>query len=387
MKLFPDSRQLVKYAFVVIAAAIAAVSLVFSNKLVKELANEERNKIEIWATATELLVRDTKNADMNLVLQILQSNSTIPVILYDITNETATANNITLPENNTHEFLLKKMDEFVEKHDPIPIEELNQYVYYDDSYTLKRLQVYPYVQLLVISLFIALAFFALRSSQKAEQNKVWVGLSKETAHQLGTPISSLVAWAEYLKLKEIDPNLLSEIDKDVHRLEIIADRFSKIGSVSDIKPFIWQDAVRQSVAYLEKRISGKVRLNFDFPEAPASVRLNESLFSWVIENLTKNAVDAMSGQGTITYSMGEKGKYYFLDIIDTGKGIAKSKFNSIFAPGFTTKERGWGLGLSLAKRIVETYHNGKIFVKQSEIGKGSTFRILLRKASDGFKSI
>ena len=380
MKLFLDSRQLVKYAFVVIAIAIAAVSLVFSNRLVKELAKEERNKVEIWAAATELLATGDENADMNLVLQILQSNKTIPVILYDKTSETATANNIKLPEKNTHEFLIKKIDEFSEKHDPIPLDELDQYVYYDDSYILKRLQAYPYVQLLVISIFIALAFFALRSSQKAQQNKVWVGLSKETAHQLGTPISSLIAWTEYLKLKDIDPALMDEMGKDVHRLEVIADRFSKIGSASDRKPVEWQAEVKKSVAYLEKRISDKVQLVFDFPESPAIVRLNESLFSWVIENLTKNAVDAMSGQGTITYSMGEKGKYYYLDITDTGKGIPKSKFNNIFSPGFTTKERGWGLGLSLAKRIVENYHDGNIFVKQSELGKGSTFRILLRKS-------
>ena len=197
---------------------------------------------------------------------------------------------------------------------------------------------------------------------------------------MGTPISSLIAWTEYLKLKDIDPALMDEMGKDVHRLEVIADRFSKIGSASDRKPVEWQAEVKKSVAYLEKRISDKVQLVFDFPESPAIVRLNESLFSWVIENLTKNAVDAMSGQGTITYSMGEKGKYYYLDITDTGKGIPKSKFNNIFSPGFTTKERGWGLGLSLAKRIVENYHDGKIFVKQSELGKGSTFRILLRKS-------
>lgn len=379
MKLFLDSRLLIKYAFMAIAIVIAVASLVFSNRLVKELAKEERNKIEIWAAATELLAKSDENTDMNLVLQILQSNKTIPVILYDKTSETVTANNIKLPAKDVHGFLLKKTDEFARKHDPIPLEEFNQYVYYDDSFILKRLQAYPYVQLLAISIFIALAFFALMSSQKAQQNKVWAGLSKETAHQLGTPISSLIAWMEYLRLKEIDPALMDEMGKDVHRLEVIAERFSKIGSASDIKPVAWQEAVRQSVAYLEKRISDKVELVFDFPRSPAIILLNESLFSWVIENLTKNAVDAMSGQGVITYSMGEKGNYYFLDITDTGKGLSKSKFNTIFMPGFTTKERGWGLGLSLVKRIVETYHGGKIFVKQSEIGKGSTFRILLRK--------
>lgn len=374
-----ESRQPVRYAFIAVATVIALVSLVFSNTLVKGLAKEERNKVEIWAAATELLSKSDESSDMNLVLQILQSNKTIPVILYDKTSNTLSANNIKLPEKDTQGFLLKKTGEFAVKHDPIELEELNQSVYFDDSFILKRLQIYPYVQLLVISIFIALAFFALMSSQKAQQNKVWAGLSKETAHQLGTPISSLIAWTEYLKLKGLDPALINEMGKDVYRLEVIAERFSKIGSVSDIKPVILQDAVKQSVAYLENRISDKVRLIFDFPESSAMVQLNESLFSWVIENLTKNAVDAMGGEGIITYSMGDKGRYCFLDISDTGKGVSTSKFNRIFQPGFTTKERGWGLGLSLAKRIVENYHEGKIFVKQSEIGKGTTFRILLRK--------
>lgn len=379
MKPLFDFRRLVKYVFMAVAIAIALVSLVFSNGLVRELAKEERNKIEIWAAATELLAKSDESNDMNLILQILQSNNTIPVILYDKANEMFSANNIKLPEEGAREFLRKKIGEFAEKHDPIVLEEINQYVYYDDSYILKRLQIYPYIQLLAISFFIALAFFALMSSQEAQQNKVWAGLSKETAHQLGTPLSSLIAWTEYLKLKGMDPFLVNEMGKDVHRLEVIAERFSKIGSIPEIKPVAWQEAVLQSVAYLENRISGKVKLVFDFPDTPEVVQLNESLFSWVIENLTKNAVDAMGGEGIITYSMGEKGRYCFLDIADTGKGLAKSNFNRIFQPGFTTKERGWGLGLSLAKRIVENYHGGRIFVKQSETGKGTTFRILMRK--------
>lgn len=379
MKPLFDFRRLVKYVFMAVAIAIALVSLVFSNGLVRELAKEERNKIEIWAAATELLAKSDESNDMNLILQILQSNNTIPVILYDKANEMFSANNIKLPEEDAREFLRKKIGEFAEKHDPIVLEEINQYVYYDDSYILKRLQIYPYIQLLAISFFIALAFFALMSSQEAQQNKVWAGLSKETAHQLGTPLSSLIAWTEYLKLKGVDPFLVNEMGKDVHRLEVIAERFSKIGSIPEIKPVAWQEVMLQSAGYLEKRISEKVKLVFDFPETPALVQLNESLFSWVVENLTKNAVDAMGGEGIITYSMGEKGRYCFLDIADTGKGLAKSNFNRIFQPGFTTKERGWGLGLSLAKRIVENYHGGRIFVKQSETGKGTTFRILMRK--------
>ena len=379
MKPLFDFRRLVKYVFMAVAIAIALVSLVFSNGLVRELAKEERNKIEIWAAATELLAKSDESNDMNLILQILQSNNTIPVILYDKANEMFSANNIKLPEEGAREFLRKKIGEFAEKHDPIVLEEINQYVYYDDSYILKRLQIYPYIQLLAISFFIALAFFALMSSQEAQQNKVWAGLSKETAHQLGTPLSSLIAWTEYLKLKGMDPFLVNEMGKDVYRLEVIAERFSKIGSIPEIKPVAWQEVMLQSAGYLEKRISEKVKLVFDFPESPVLVQLNESLFSWVVENLTKNAVDAMGGEGIITYSMGEKGRYCFLDIADTGKGLAKSNFNRIFQPGFTTKERGWGLGLSLAKRIVENYHGDRIFVKQSETGKGTTFRILMRK--------
>ena len=208
-----------------------------------------------------------------------------------------------------------------------------------------------------------------------------MGLSKETAHQLGTPISSLVAWIEYLKLKEIDCETIGEIEKDITRLEIITDRFSKIGSKSFLEPFVLQDEVKKSASYLERRISRQVSLNFNFPEKPVKANLNRSLFGWVIENLTKNAVDAMGGQGVITYAIGQKGKYCFLDVSDIGKGIPKSNFKTVFSPGFTTKERGWGLGLSLARRIVENYHGGKIFVKKSEVGGGTTFRVLLKTAS------
>jgi two-component system, sporulation sensor kinase D len=377
--IFESWRQPVKLLFMAVAVAVVLVSLVFSNRLVKQLAKEERSKIEIWAAAMELLPKSGESSDMKLVLQILQSNKTIPVILHDKTAGSFSANNLKIPEGDASGYLLKKTVEFEKKHAPIVLEELNQYLYYDDSYILKRLQLYPYVQLSAIVVFIVLAFTSLVSSQRAQQNKIWAGLSKETAHQLGTPLSALTAWTEYLKLRSFDPVLIAEIDKDVDRLRVIVDRFSKIGSVPETATAVWQEVVRRSVAYLEKRISGKVELRFKFPESPVVVQLNEPLFSWVVENLTKNAVDAMGGEGVITYTMGERGNYCYLDIDDTGKGIAKSRFNRIFQPGFTTKERGWGLGLSLAKRIVKEYHNGKIFVKQSEIGKGTTFRILLRR--------
>lgn len=250
-----NSHQWIKYGFVAFAVAIALASLLFSNKLVRELTIEERNKIEIWAKATEHLATETDNSDMNLVLRILQGNTTIPVILYDKSNRSFIVNNIKLPDKGRDRFLQKKMEAFSKKRNAIELTELNQSLYYDDSYTLKQLQVFPYVQLAVIAFFIALVFFALRNSLKAQQNRVWVGLSKETAHQLGTPISSLVAWIEFLKLKDIDPALLSEIDKDVHRLEMIARRFSKIGSATDLRQADLREVVRRSLGYMEKRIS------------------------------------------------------------------------------------------------------------------------------------
>lgn len=374
-----NSRRRVTYAFVAFAVSIALASLLFSNKLVKELADEERNKIEIWAKATELLTHEDDNSDMNLVLRILHGNNTIPVILYDKTNNSFIANNIKLPAKDQNLHLHKKMKKFAEKRDPIVLPELNQFLYYDDSYTLKQLQIFPYVQLAVIALFIALAFFSLQNSLKAQQNKVWVGLSKETAHQLGTPISSLLAWTEFLKLKAIDPDLLSEIDKDIHRLEMIAHRFSKIGSTADLKLVDLRVVLQNSLTYMSRRISDKVEIATDFPDSPVTVPVNDLLFDWVIENLLKNAVDAMGGEGKVSLILSEKRKQVMLDICDTGSGIPKSQFKSLFYPGFTTKERGWGLGLSLAKRIVEEYHNGKIFVKESEIDKGTTFRIILKK--------
>lgn len=380
MKSLYQSRQFLTYLFVGFAITVGILSLVYSNKLVKELSHEERNKMEIWAAATESIAESDENADVSVLLKILQSNTTIPLILLDKTNGAISTNNIKFLSKDTVAFLQKKMHDFAAKHPPIQLSELNQELYYDDSYTLKQLQIYPYVQLLVIAIFITLAFFALNRSQRADQNKVWVGLSKETAHQLGTPISSLVAWTEYLKLKDVDPVLVAEIGKDVHRLQTIAERFSKIGSATDKKSVALQEAVERSVAYLSNRISNRVDIRYLFPETPALVELNEPLFSWVMENLTKNAVDSMSGEGVITFSILQKGKKYILDVTDTGKGIPKSNFKNIFHPGFTTKERGWGLGLSLAKRIIESYHNGEIFVAKSEIGKGTTFRIVLRKS-------
>ena len=377
-----DSRQLLKYLFIVAAVVIAIASVFVSDLLIKDLAREERQKIEVWAEATRVLTSEDPSLNMNLILQIIQGNTAIPVMLCNDRDSVMNYKNLELPEKNVDEFLQKKVQELKKKKDPIVIDMEDvtyQYLYYDDSLIMKRLLVYPYAQLTVMAVFILTAFLALASTKKAEQNKVWVGLSKETAHQLGTPISSLIAWLEYLKLKEVDPTLLAEMEKDVKRLEMIAERFSKIGSTPEPVPVNICESVRSALDYMETRISSKVKITVEAPEEPVMVLMNQALFAWVVENLCKNAVDAMEGQGNITFHIEEKGKKVRIDVTDTGKGILKSKFKTVFNPGYTTKKRGWGLGLSLVKRIIESYHGGKIYVKSSEIGKGTTFRIELRR--------
>lgn len=381
MKLFENNKILFRYLFVVIALLIVVASLIVSHFLVENLSKEERNKIEIWAEATKEMASNAENMNMNLVAQILKSNTTIPVILYDKKENFYTSANIDLPELDDQIFLKQRAESFKKRHEPIIIEAegFDQYIYYDDSYTLKQLQLYPYVQLGVLFIFMITAFFALFTTMRMEQDRLWVGLSKETAHQLGTPISSLLAWLEYLKLKETDQSIVRDMEKDVDRLQMITDRFSKIGSVPALESQNMVDIIHRSIAYLEKRISKKVVFIVELSDKPLYAQVNEPLLSWVIENLTKNAVDAMSGQGQIIYRLSEKGKFVSLDIQDTGKGIPKSKFRTIFNPGYTTKSRGWGLGLSLAKRIIESYHKGRIYVKTSEIGVGTTFCIELKK--------
>lgn len=382
MKSIYDSRQRLKLAFIFTAVLIAIASVVVSDMLIKNLAQEERHKIEVWSEATRVMTSENPSLNMNLILKIIQGNNSIPVILCNDRDSVLSYNNIQIPEENVESFMKNKVRELKSKNLPIVIDMEDgtfQYLYYDDSIILKRLLIYPYAQLSVVFIFIVLAFLALASTKKAEQNKVWVGLSKETAHQLGTPISSLIAWVEYLRTKEIDPSLLNEMEKDVKRLETIAERFSKIGSNPDPVPVNINNSVRMALEYMSMRISSKVKIHTSLPDHPVLVLMNDSLFAWVIENLTKNAVDAMEGQGEITFLVEEKEKVVRIDISDTGKGIPKSKFKTVFNPGYTTKKRGWGLGLSLVKRIIESYHGGKIFVKSSEAGKGTTFRIELRK--------
>lgn len=382
MKFF-ENKTLIKYLFIAIAIVIALGSLFVSHQLVQDLSKEEESKIKIWAEATkEAACADTVTfSNINLILQIIESNKTIPVILYDKKDDYYTSHNIKTSNKNEQTFLKEKALSFEKRHDPILIEtgDFEQYVYYDDSYTLKRLQAYPYIQLGVISVFLIISFIALITTKKMEQDRLWVGLSKETAHQLGTPISSLMAWIEYLKLKNVDASILSDMEKDIERLQTVTERFSKIGSVPVLEKANIVDSLTQTVSYLEKRMSNKVSFIHNFPDRKLYSLISAPLFGWVIENLTKNAIDAMCGQGTIIYSISEKADLIIIDIQDTGKGIQKSKFKEIFTPGFTTKTRGWGLGLSLAKRIIETYHKGKIYVKSSELNVGTIIRIEISK--------
>ncbi len=383
-----DRIRHVKIILVAAAVVIAVASLVVSNSLVLELKDEERNKMEIWAEAMRSLNMADETTDLNLVLKVINENNTIPVIVTDAHGQVQVYRNVTL-KGTTAEDSLRQAEALAERltdegkairiglGDSTKDDYIN--VCYDDSVMLKRLTAYPYIQLGVVMLFVVVAIFALLTSKKAEQNKVWVGLSKETAHQLGTPISSLMAWVEMLKETYPHDEMIPEMDKDVKRLELISDRFSKIGSMPEPVPASLTEVMEHVIQYMDRRTSKKVEFIKDFPSGDIIVRMNASLFEWVIENLCKNAVDAMEGSGTITLHLEETADKAVIEVTDTGKGIKKKDIANVFRPGFTTKKRGWGLGLSLAKRIVEEYHKGRIFVKSSEPGRGTTFRIELRK--------
>ena len=384
-----DRIRQVKIILVVAAIAIAVVSLVASNILTKDLARQERTKMEVWAEAMRALSQADENTDLALVLKVLNDNNTIPVVVLDNDENVTDFRNVVINAKNYKDSLLyvsamAKRLKSNKQNIRIQLSDAsNEYidVCYDDSLMLKRLALYPYVQLGVVMLFVVVAIFALLTSKRAEQNKVWVGLSKETAHQLGTPISSLMAWTTILKETYPDDDLLPEMDKDVKRLQLIADRFSKIGSLPEAVPVSLSEVLDHVIDYMDRRTSKTIQLKKVFPADDIIIRLNASLFEWVIENLCKNAVDAMGGEsGTITLRVETVGERVIVEVSDTGKGIKKKDLRNVFRPGFTTKSRGWGLGLSLAKRIVEEYHNGKIFVKSSELGKGTTFRIELKSS-------
>lgn len=383
-----DRIRQVKIFLVVAAILIAVASLLVSRSLTHDLAEQEKSKMQVWAEAMKSLSAADENTDLSLVLKVLDENHTIPVVVLNNEGVVTEYRNIEIKARNAKDSIafvtsygqqMKASGQVIRislsknNHDYID-------VCYDDSLMLKRIAVYPYVQLGVVLLFVIVAIFALLTSKRAEQNKVWVGLSKETAHQLGTPISSLMAWSTILKETYPDDELLPEMDKDVKRLQLIADRFSKIGSIPEPVPSCLNDVLIHVVDYMDRRTSKKIEMKTELPNEDVIINMNASLFEWVIENLCKNAVDAMGGKlGRITLRLEETDKRAIVEVSDTGKGIKKKDISNVFRPGFTTKKRGWGLGLSLAKRIIEEYHHGKIYVKNSEIGKGTTFRIELRK--------
>lgn len=367
-----DRIRQIKIILVVAAVVIAVASLLVSHFLVQDLSKEERHRMEVWADALHALNEADENTDLTLVLSVMEGNNTIPVIV--VNNEGGIDDFRNIDDTVEVEQYARRM---IQAGDTIRID--SQLVCYDESIMLKRLQAWPYVQLGIVLIFVVVAIFALLSSKRAEQNKVWVGLSKETAHQLGTPVSSLMAWVEMLKEQYPQDDLLPEMDKDVKRLQLIADRFSKIGSLPEPVESSMNEVLEHVVDYMDRRTSSQVQMIRQFPDHDVIVKMNASLFEWVIENLCKNAVDAMEGKGTITLTLYDDEQQVAIEVKDTGKGIRKKDLGSVFTPGFTTKKRGWGLGLSLARRIVEEYHKGRIYVKQSEVGKGTTFRIEMKK--------
>lgn len=387
MQITFDNFKKIRIVFTIVAVIIVALSIYFTNKLVKEMEKEELQRIELWAEATQLVASDDLSSDFSFALKVLENNNSIPVMIVDEKENVITHRNIKLPEKKTDQYLSQKLAEMKDSHEPIQLvldENTYQYLYYDDSLLLKRLAYYPHIQAGLIVAFFGLLFFFFSSAKRSEQNRVWVGLSKETAHQLGTPISSLMAWMEIIKNGELPEEMIPEMEKDVNRLQIVAERFSKIGSIPELQTTSVKEVVGSTLAYMQKRCPKKINISAHYDSEDIFININKPLFAWVLENLCKNAVDAMEEEGTITTHVFTEGGKVVIDIEDTGKGIPKSKFKTIFNPGYTTKKRGWGLGLSLVKRIVEEYHHGKIFVKKSEIGKGTTIRIQIREAKTAF---
>ena len=392
-----DKVRNLKFIFIGVAIIIVATSLFVSHRLVEDLKNEERTRMEVWAAAMRSLTEAEENTDLNLVLTVINGNNSIPVIVTDEENKILSHRNLGIQSRSSQDSLKQLQGRLTEmrqtgKHMKMPLEITSQEdntttqsspeqlhhinIYYEESLILHRLALFPYVQLAVVSLFLLVALVALLSTKKAEQNRVWVGLTKETAHQLGTPISSLMAWIEVLKETYPNDDLLEDMQTDVHRLERITERFSKIGSQPALVNTSICPIIAQTVSYLQRRISSRITITSHIHQE-VELPLSAPLFEWVLEVLCKNSADAMSGAGSIEISGQIKDDKYIIDVADTGKGIARKNFSSVFKAGYTTKQRGWGLGLSLSKRIIEKYHHGRIYVFQSIVGKGTTFRIEL----------
>jgi len=376
-----ERKQRWKLVLLLSAILIGSGSLFYTNRLVKIIAEEERTKMELWAEATRILIKaDPSKTDIMFPLTVTEKNKQIPIIITNDLDSIMTYRNLDTARVNQDEYLYHTLEKMRTENDSIVIsmgDNKYQYLYYRNSNLLRKLAAFPYFQLAVILLFITVSYIAFSASRNAEQNKVWTGLSKESAHQLGTPVSSLAGWIEILKQTGADPSTTSELEKDAERLEKITERFSKIGSKPSLKPTDIIPVIENTISYLKSRRGKSIEFVTEFPSGPVIIPMNDTLIEWVIENLCKNAMDAMEGAGTITVRCSVQHRNVQIDIEDTGKGIPKSKFNTIFKPGFTTKTRGWGLGLSLSKRIIEAYHNGKIFVHSSEPGVRTIFRIVL----------
>ena len=373
----------VRIVVIIVAIFFAVVSLVISDRLVSQMAEEERHKMELWAAATQSVTSNDYEESLLFASRIIESNTTIPMIQVNARGEIINYNNIDLPRTDPSRYLYQKLKEFKEGYPPIEIDYGlgKEYLYYSDSTTLKQLLLFPYVQVAVFLIILGVSVLAIVSLKRADQNFIWEGMSRETAHQLGTPISSLMAWRELLVAQAVDPMVVQEMGKDIQRLEMIADRFQKIGSSPKLEPCDLGVLVMKAVAYLQPRISKGVSISvLDEPEEAVYVLASEQLIAWVFENLIKNAVDAMQSKGAISIRYGAGEEHAFIEIQDTGKGLPRAQWEKIFRPGYTTRQRGWGLGLSLARRIVQDYHKGRIYVRHSELGVGTTFRILLTLA-------
>ena len=374
-------RNVVQWAL--IAASFTIVSLILWNTYMffQSFKNEERTKMEIWANAQQTLINAPLNTDLQLTLKIITSNKSNPMILVKKDGSIDTQNlDETLAEND--DYIQQKIAQFQGENSPIEVIDNNEQLatlYYGNSDLLNKLKYYPLALLLIIVLFASLVYFFYKTAKVSDQNKLWAGMAKETAHQIGTPLSSLLGWTELLKTTDIDPSISTEIEKDVNRLQIITERFSKIGSVPKLEEKDIVAETEKSFEYLKSRTSQLVNFSLTVPQKKIAVLLNEQLYSWTIENLIKNAIDAMKGKGSMTLSIIEGERFVKIQVTDTGKGIATQDFKNVFKPGFTTKKRGWGLGLSLVKRIIEDYHQGKVKVLTSEMGKGTTMQIALKK--------
>ena len=371
----------------ILLIVVVVVSSLVTSHIVEQFEQEEQKKIELWAEATRQFILADEHENIDLLLQVMEGNTTIPVYMVDTNYNLLLSRNVPEPKRNLEAFYVKKINELRATQEPIEVsisDNVMQYIYYEQSSTLRWLSYFPYIQLIVMLALAGLAAIALLMVQRSEKNSLWVGLSKETAHQLGTPISSLNAWNELLKAQYPHDSLLPQMDEDIRRLQMIAERFSKIGSQPTLEQHNIQPIVESAIDYMRARTSNKVVYSIQTVGAEDSqTMLCIPLFEWVIENLCKNAIDSMEGKGAIHIAVQTKDDNIYIDITDTGKGIDRRKFKRIFQPGYTSKKRGWGLGLSLGKRIIENYHRGKLFVKQSQLGIGTTFRIVLKQAKNG----